>query len=55
MAPLYRWTHAKDVGAILHFFFAGLADTSGLRLATVSHGDPIADAPAAQVRALAPA
>ena len=48
---IYRWMLARDIAAIRRFL-AALADVPDLRLVTVSHGDPVTEAPAEKLRAL---
>ena len=52
VARLYRWTQVKDIAAVRRFL-AGLAATPGLRLVTVSHGEPITDDPSGTLTRLA--
>ncbi len=49
---IFRWTQVRDVAAVRRFI-GGLADIPDLRLATVSHGDPITSDVAAKLRSVA--
>jgi hypothetical protein len=49
---IYHWRFITDLAAV-RAFAGDLAGTPDLRLITVSHGDPVRDAPAAALRSVA--